>query len=95
MCVYGAGKYKVGAAKPYGPRAAMFSDNRLQSIQPLLSLMEAIATERGKTLSQVCDGPCNCSHLLKADALAISFRVVTLTGRSTAIHAFRLALPVS
>ena len=47
------GKYVVNGEKPFGPRKFLFTDSRIRDIQPLLSVMKAIADERGKTLAQV------------------------------------------
>ncbi len=48
-----AGKYTSGSSKPPGPRGAIFSDDRLQQIDPLISLMRDIASGHGKTVAQV------------------------------------------
>jgi aryl-alcohol dehydrogenase-like predicted oxidoreductase len=48
-----AGKYKVGGEKPYGTRAALFSDDRIRQIEPLIDLMRKIGEERGKSLAQI------------------------------------------
>jgi len=55
------GKYAPGGPKPYGPRSALFNDSRRQEIAPLISLLQAISKERGKTPAQVrvCQS-CNC-----------------------------------
>eukprot|EP00798_Chlamydomonas_sp_ICE-L_P025879 gene25879-11551_t len=47
------GKYKVGGERPFGPRKFLFSDKRINEIAPVLSALEAIAEERGKTMAQV------------------------------------------
>ena len=48
------GKYVEGGARPVGPRAAIFSDDKLRSISPLLGLMREVgAGHGGKTPAQV------------------------------------------
>lgn len=52
-----AGKYSK-SYRPSGPRSATFSDRRLESVEPLLSLMKDIGSAHSdKTLSQV---PAHC-----------------------------------
>jgi pyridoxine 4-dehydrogenase len=47
------GKYDARSGKlPKGPRSLLFRQI-LPGIQPLLSTMQAVADERGKTVSQV------------------------------------------
>ena len=41
------GKYSGGAAKPAGPRGAVFTASKTASIEPLLGLMREIGTARG------------------------------------------------
>lgn len=49
-----AGKYTSGSEKPPGPRGAIFSDDRLNQIDPLISLMRDIGSAHsGKTVAQV------------------------------------------
>lgn len=48
-----AGKYKPGGVKPFGPRNALFTDEKLRQIQPLVDAIKAIADEREKTMAQV------------------------------------------
>lgn len=48
-----AGKYTT-ENKPGGPRAALFNDDKIRSIQPLLGLMKEIGSGHGgKTQAQV------------------------------------------
>ncbi|KAK9831705.1 hypothetical protein WJX74_006595 [Apatococcus lobatus] len=47
------GKYTSGSEKPPGPRGAIFSDDRLNQIDPLISLMRDIGSGHGKTVAQV------------------------------------------
>jgi len=44
----------VGGPTPYGPRSALFSDQRRREVQPLIDLLQAIGKERQKTPAQVC-----------------------------------------
>lgn len=39
--------------KPGGPRAGLFNDDRIQQIQPLLSLLKDIGSAHGKSQAQV------------------------------------------
>lgn len=49
-----AGKYTPGGMKAQGPRAGMFSDDRLRAVQPLLGLMRDVGSAHGgKTCAQV------------------------------------------
>ena len=49
-----AGKYTPGGLKAQGPRAGMFSDDRLRAVQPLLGLMRDVGSAHGnKTCAQV------------------------------------------
>jgi len=58
------GKYKAGGAKPFGPRAPLFNDSRLREVAPLLSAMEAMGKERGKSMAQVALNWCICKGTL-------------------------------
>ena len=49
-----AGRYKAGDSKPPGPRSAIFNDDRLRSVEPLISLLRDIGQSHGgKTPAQV------------------------------------------
>lgn len=49
-----AGKYTAGGKKPGGPRTAIFSDDKLEKLQPLIGLMKDIGSGHGgKTPAQV------------------------------------------
>ena len=49
-----AGKYTPGGTKAAGPRSAMFSDERLTQVAPLLGLMRDVGSAHGgKTCAQV------------------------------------------
>lgn len=48
-----AGKYKPGGPRPYGPRGALFNESRLREVAPLISLIEAVGKEKGKSPAQV------------------------------------------
>ncbi len=49
-----AGKYTAGGKKPGGPRTAIFSDDKLEKLQPLVGLMKDIGSGHGgKTPAQV------------------------------------------
>ena len=49
-----AGKYVAGGKKPGGPRTAIFSDDKLEKLQPLVGLMQDIGSGHGsKTPAQV------------------------------------------
>ena len=49
-----AGKYTAGGTKAAGPRSAMFSDERLTQVAPLLGLMRDVGSAHGgKTCAQV------------------------------------------
>ena len=49
-----AGKYTAGGSKPGGPRTAIFSDDKLEKLQPLVGLMKDIGSGHGgKTPAQV------------------------------------------
>lgn len=41
------GKYRAGGKKPGGPRLAIFSDDKLKSLEPLFSLLEDIGSAHG------------------------------------------------
>lgn len=59
------GKYKAGGEiKPFGPRGPLFTDDKLRAVQPLLRSMEAIASERGKTMAQIATNWCICKNTL-------------------------------
>ncbi len=48
------GKYTAGGKKPGGPRTAIFSDDKLEKLQPLVGLMKDIGSGHGgKTPAQV------------------------------------------
>ena len=48
------GKYTPGGTKAAGPRSAMFSDDRLTQVAPLLGLMRDVGSAHGgKTCAQV------------------------------------------
>ena len=52
MC--NAGKYYKGGPKPSGPRQAIFSDDKLEQVAPLIGLMKDIGSAHGdKTPVQV------------------------------------------
>lgn len=49
-----AGKYYKGGPKPSGPRQAIFSDDKLEQVAPLIGLMKDIGSAHGgKTPTQV------------------------------------------
>ena len=48
-----AGKYTPGGNKAGGPRAAMFNDDRLRTVEPLIGLMREVGSAHGKTPAQV------------------------------------------
>lgn len=53
-CHGAAGKYTKNGKKPGGPRLAIFSDDKLEKIAPLISLMNDIGSAHGgKTPAQI------------------------------------------
>ncbi|KAK9799851.1 hypothetical protein WJX73_010006 [Symbiochloris irregularis] len=48
-----AGNYKPGGSKPGGPRGALFSDDKLRDVQPLVELLRDIGQSHGKKPAQV------------------------------------------
>ena len=53
-CINDAGKYYKGGPKPSGPRQAIFSDDKLEQVAPLIGLMKDIGSAHGdKTPVQV------------------------------------------
>uniref|UniRef100_A0A7S3QKN1 NADP-dependent oxidoreductase domain-containing protein n=1 Tax=Dunaliella tertiolecta TaxID=3047 RepID=A0A7S3QKN1_DUNTE len=58
------GKYAVGGPRPFGPRSALFSDQRRREVEPLISLLQAIGKERQKTPAQISINWCVCKGTL-------------------------------
>ncbi|DBB15730.1 TPA: hypothetical protein ACH3X3_003937 [Trebouxia sp. C0006] len=55
------GKYTAGGKKPAEPRTAIFSDDKLEKLQPLIGLMKDIGSGHGgKTLAQVASNWVMC-----------------------------------
>ena len=53
-CVCFEGKYTAGGDKPGGPRLAIFTDDKLEKLAPLIGLMKDIGSGHGgKTPAQV------------------------------------------
>ncbi|KAG1659388.1 hypothetical protein FOA52_007851, partial [Chlamydomonas sp. UWO 241] len=74
------GKYVESGVKPYGPRAAVFTDARIREIQPLLSLMTAIGQERGKSLPQISLNWCICKGALPIPGAKTAKQLEEVTG---------------
>ncbi len=102
-CRRAAGKYTPGGVKAGGPRSAMFTDDRLRAVQPLLGLMRDVGgAHGGKTPAQVainwtiCKGalpipgaprPRRMRHALRRARVAASRCAAGLSRRSQSFWA--------
>ena len=60
-----AGKYRANnSIRPSGPRRGLFTDQRLRDVEPLISLLEAMGKEKGKTPTQLALNWCICKGTL-------------------------------
>ena len=67
-----AGKYTPGGTKAAGPRSAMFSEERLAQVAPLLGLMRDVGSAHGsKTCAQVAINWTICKGALPIPGLPL------------------------
>lgn len=74
------GKYRAGGKKPSGPRGFIYNESVLSGIEPLLSVMEAVAQERGKSVAQVAINWVICKGALPLVGAKTDAQVMQIAG---------------